>query len=73
MILGSKHVGAILNVLMLKKNYVCTLVGVLIKCRSLLYTQINFNLQICIYWYSYFIYSNKARIMDHVMEPPRFY
>ena len=31
MILGSKHVGAILNVLMQKKNYVCALVGVLIK------------------------------------------
>jgi len=31
MILGSKHVGAILNVL-IKKNYVCALVGVLIKC-----------------------------------------
>ena len=30
MILGTKHVGAILNVLMLKKN-VCALVGVLIK------------------------------------------
>ena len=31
MILGSKHVGAILNALMLKKNYMCALVGVLIK------------------------------------------
>jgi len=31
MILGSKHVGAILNVL-IKKNYVCALVCVLIKC-----------------------------------------
>jgi len=30
MILGSKHVGAILNILM-QKNYVCALVGVLIK------------------------------------------
>jgi hypothetical protein len=32
MILGSKHVGAILNVLMYKQFYVCALVGVLIKC-----------------------------------------
>jgi len=32
MILGTKHVGAILNVLIWKKNcYVCALVGVLIK------------------------------------------
>ena len=31
MILGSKHVGAILNVLMFKKIYVCVLVGVLIN------------------------------------------
>ena len=34
MILGSKHVGAILNVLIFKKNiymYVCASVGVLIK------------------------------------------
>ena len=31
MILGSKHVGAILNVLY-KQLYVCGLVGVLIKC-----------------------------------------
>ena len=31
MILGSKHVRAILNVLMWKKNYVFGLVGVLIK------------------------------------------
>ena len=32
MILGSKHVGVILNILIYKKIYVCSLVGVLIKC-----------------------------------------
>jgi len=31
MISGSKRVGEILNVLIKKKNYVCALVGVLIK------------------------------------------
>jgi len=31
MILGSKHVGAIVNVLILK-SFICALVGVLIRC-----------------------------------------
>jgi len=36
-------------------------------CGSLLYTQINFNIHICIYLCCYFIYSNKAQIMDRIM------
>jgi len=32
MILGSKHVGAILNIFLYKQLYLCALVSVLIKC-----------------------------------------